>query len=99
MTCLVRGSGSAQSERHHPGDEEMRVQASVKKICRKCYSRLPPRATNCRKKKCGHSNQLRPKKKLNEKYHDRKDISLELSEEFRQNMVLFTGNSNKALAE
>jgi len=35
-----------------------------KKICRKCYARLHPRATNCRKKKCGHSNQLRPKKKL-----------------------------------
>ncbi|XP_003367510.1 putative ubiquitin family protein, partial [Trichinella spiralis] len=36
-----------------------------KMICRKCYARLPPRATNCRKKKCGHSNNLRPKKKLN----------------------------------
>jgi len=35
-----------------------------KQICRKCYARLPPRATNCRKKKCGHSNQLRIKKKL-----------------------------------
>uniref|UniRef100_A0A0B6ZJT1 Ubiquitin-ribosomal protein eL40 fusion protein n=1 Tax=Arion vulgaris TaxID=1028688 RepID=A0A0B6ZJT1_9EUPU len=35
-----------------------------KQICRQCYARLPPRATNCRKKKCGHSNQLRPKKKL-----------------------------------
>ncbi|CAG7977530.1 unnamed protein product [Penicillium nalgiovense] len=35
-----------------------------KAICRKCYARLPPRATNCRKKKCGHTNQLRPKKKL-----------------------------------
>ncbi|KAJ9134344.1 hypothetical protein NKR23_g10246 [Pleurostoma richardsiae] len=35
-----------------------------KQICRKCYARLPPRATNCRKRKCGHSNQLRPKKKL-----------------------------------
>ncbi|XP_071693734.1 ubiquitin-ribosomal protein eL40z fusion protein-like [Rutidosis leptorrhynchoides] len=35
-----------------------------KKICRKCYARLHPRAVNCRKKKCGHSNQLRPKKKL-----------------------------------
>ena len=35
-----------------------------KKICRKCYARLPPRATNCRKKKCGHSSQLRPKKKI-----------------------------------
>jgi len=35
-----------------------------KMICRKCYARLPPRATNCRKKKCGRSPQLRPKKKL-----------------------------------
>ena len=34
-----------------------------KQICRICYARLPPRATNCRKKKCGHSAQLRPKKK------------------------------------
>jgi large subunit ribosomal protein L40e len=33
-------------------------------ICRKCYARLPARAKNCRKKKCGHTNQLRPKKKL-----------------------------------
>jgi large subunit ribosomal protein L40e len=35
-----------------------------KKICRKCYARLPPRAKNCRKKKCGHSSNLRMKKKL-----------------------------------
>ena len=35
-----------------------------KMICRKCYARLPLRATNCRKKKCGHTNQIRPKKKL-----------------------------------
>ena len=35
-----------------------------KKVCRICYARLPPRATNCRKKICGHTNQLRPKKKL-----------------------------------
>ncbi len=34
-----------------------------KKVCRKCYARLPPKATNCRKRKCGHSNQLRIKKK------------------------------------
>jgi len=35
-----------------------------KMICRKCYARLHSRAVNCRKKKCGHSNQLRPKKKI-----------------------------------
>ncbi|KAL5658979.1 hypothetical protein ACJX0J_032142, partial [Zea mays] len=28
-----------------------------KMICRKCYARLPPRSKNCRKKKCGHSNE------------------------------------------
>ena len=35
-----------------------------KMVCRKCYARLHPRATNCRKRKCGHSNHLRIKKKL-----------------------------------
>uniref|UniRef100_A0ACD5X3F0 Uncharacterized protein n=1 Tax=Avena sativa TaxID=4498 RepID=A0ACD5X3F0_AVESA len=35
-----------------------------KMVCRKCYARLPPRSTNCRKKKCGRSNDLRPKKKF-----------------------------------
>ncbi|KAF2931106.1 hypothetical protein DAI22_05g185401 [Oryza sativa Japonica Group] len=39
-----------------------------KMICRKCYARLPLRATNCRKKKCGHSNELRPKKKFISKF-------------------------------
>ena len=33
-----------------------------KMVCRKCYARLHAKATNCRKKKCGHTNQLRPKK-------------------------------------
>ena len=37
---------------------------SDKKVCRICYARLPPRSINCRKKSCGHSNQLRPKKNL-----------------------------------
>ena len=37
-----------------------------KRVCRKCYARLPPRATNCRKKSCGHcgGSNIRPKKKL-----------------------------------
>merc|ERR1712164_141980 len=36
-----------------------------KMICRKCYARMHPRAVNCRKKSCGHTTDLRPKKKLN----------------------------------
>mmetsp|Transcript_9508 Transcript_9508/g.17357 ORF Transcript_9508/g.17357 Transcript_9508/m.17357 type:complete len:133 (+) Transcript_9508:47-445(+) len=35
-----------------------------KKVCRKCYARLHPRAINCRRKKCGRTTQLRVKKKL-----------------------------------
>ncbi|RLN36045.1 hypothetical protein C2845_PM03G32530 [Panicum miliaceum] len=35
-----------------------------KMICRECYARNPIRAYNCRKKKCGHCNELRLKKKL-----------------------------------
>merc|ERR1740117_30139 len=35
-----------------------------KLVCRKSYARLHPRAVNCRKKSCGRTNQLRPKKKL-----------------------------------
>ena len=35
-----------------------------KMICRKCSASLHIRAVNCRKKKCGHTTQLRPKKKL-----------------------------------
>ena len=35
-----------------------------KNICRKCYARLPIKATKCRKKGCGGSKDLRPKKKL-----------------------------------
>lgn len=31
-------------------------------VCRKCYARLPPGSTNCRKQKCGHSSDLRKKK-------------------------------------
>ncbi|CAK7357446.1 unnamed protein product [Dovyalis caffra] len=42
--------------------ELARKYRQYKLICRSCYARLPPRAKNCRKKKRGHSNQLRAKK-------------------------------------
>ena len=35
-----------------------------KKICRKCFARLPAKAVNCRKKKCGHCADIRAKKKF-----------------------------------
>ena len=33
-------------------------------VCRTLYARLPIRAINCRKNKCGHTNDLRMKNKL-----------------------------------
>ncbi|KAJ1290157.1 hypothetical protein BS78_02G221700 [Paspalum vaginatum] len=39
-----------------------------KLVCRKCYARLPLRSTNCRKKKCGHTGELREKHKFVSKY-------------------------------
>lgn len=43
-------------------EPSLRILASTyncdKMICRKCYARLPPRATNCRKRSCGHSSQV-----------------------------------------
>jgi ribosomal protein L40E len=38
-----------------------------KMICRKCYARLPINAHNCRKRKCGHCANIRPKKKIKDK--------------------------------
>merc|ERR1712080_407093 len=38
-----------------------------KKICRKCYATLPPRAEKCRKKACGHWPDIRPRKTIKSK--------------------------------
>jgi large subunit ribosomal protein L40e len=40
---------------------------TYKMICRKCYARLPMGAHNCRKRKCGHCANIRPKKKIKDK--------------------------------
>ena len=45
-----------------------------KMICRKCYARLPMGAHNCRKRKCGHCANIRPKKKIKEKENFRQKL-------------------------
>ncbi|KAK1664626.1 hypothetical protein QYE76_052809 [Lolium multiflorum] len=45
-----------------------------KMVCRKCYARLPLRSTICRKKKCGHTNELRMKKRFMSKFGKDHDI-------------------------
>ncbi|RLM70304.1 hypothetical protein C2845_PM17G07380 [Panicum miliaceum] len=68
LVLRLRGGGGGNGCYPHNVDLNLRnlaLQHNEKKmIRRKCYARLPMGATNCRKKKCGHSNQLRPKKKL-----------------------------------
>ncbi|WOG94581.1 hypothetical protein DCAR_0313877 [Daucus carota subsp. sativus] len=63
---LVGGKGATQ---HYRNTDPKLVELAkkfnqCKLICRNCYARLHIRAKNCRKKQCGHSNQLRPKSVL-----------------------------------
>ncbi|KAK1354511.1 Ubiquitin-60S ribosomal protein L40 [Heracleum sosnowskyi] len=66
---LVGGKGGTQ---HYRNTDPKLVELAqkfnqYKLICRNCYARLHSRAKNCRKKKCGHSNELRPKSILDSK--------------------------------
>ncbi|KAJ4839782.1 Ubiquitin-60S ribosomal protein L40 [Turnera subulata] len=68
LVLALRGGGSGYLHFHLPPKMERKLielaqkYNQCKQICSKCYARLSPGATNCRKKKCGHSNQLRRKK-------------------------------------
>jgi ribosomal protein L40E len=62
---LMGGVGSSDIPDHL---KELAYKYKVyKMICRGCYARLPPNAHNCRKRKCGHSANIRPKKKIKDK--------------------------------
>ena len=39
----------------------------LKKVCRGCYASLHIKARNCRRRKCGHSGNIRMKRTINEK--------------------------------
>uniref|UniRef100_A0ACD5X1B3 Uncharacterized protein n=1 Tax=Avena sativa TaxID=4498 RepID=A0ACD5X1B3_AVESA len=61
LHLLLRLQGGAPYPwKYEPSLRELALKYNAEKmICRKCYARLPLRATNCRKKKCGHSNQVK----------------------------------------
>ena len=62
---LMGGAGPSEIAEHL---KELAQKYRVNKmICRKCYAKLPPNAHNCRKRKCGHCANIRPKKKIKEK--------------------------------
>ncbi|GER37434.1 ubiquitin-60S ribosomal protein L40 [Striga asiatica] len=64
---LVMGLKGGKKDRYEPYLKELaKKYRQYKKVCRKCYARLDVRAVRCRKKKCGYSNQLRPKSRKSE---------------------------------
>ena len=62
---LMGGVGSSDIPDHL---KELAYKYKVNKmICRGCYARLPINAHNCRKRKCGHCANIRPKKKIKDR--------------------------------
>ena len=62
---LMGGVGSSDIPDHL---KELAYKYKVNKmICRGCYARLPMNAHNCRKRKCGHCANIRPKKKIKDR--------------------------------
>ncbi|GJN32357.1 hypothetical protein PR202_gb20860 [Eleusine coracana subsp. coracana] len=64
LVLRLRGGGRGGYPKNVPWDliNLARKHNEWKIICRSCYARLHDRAKNCRKKKCGHTNELRKKK-------------------------------------
>ena len=58
---IHKGNRDYGTNRHNPLIDLAMKYKCDKKICRKCYSRLPLNATTCRNRKCGHSGDLRDK--------------------------------------
>jgi ribosomal protein L40E len=56
----VLGGGKDMEE----GDRMLASTALSCLICRNCYARNPLKAKHCRKRRCGHSPNLRPKKTI-----------------------------------
>lgn len=55
---MLVGGGKNMSE----AGKILAVGAITCLICRNCYARNPMKATSCRKARCGHCSNLRPKK-------------------------------------
>ena len=64
LVLRLRGGGMGQLKIEPSLAALARKFKCDKMICRKCYAKLPPKAVNCRKRKCGHYGDIRPKKKI-----------------------------------
>merc|ERR1711971_1058030 len=64
LVLRLRGGGYGKIKGEPALIELARKYKCYKSICRMCYAKLPPKAVNCRKRKCGHYGDIRPKKKF-----------------------------------
>merc|ERR1712217_306719 len=65
LVVVMRGGAATQMD---PAIVELSKKYNHdKKICRKCYATLPPRAQKCRKRACGHWPDIRPRKSIKTK--------------------------------
>ena len=62
VSCLGGGTDYGAAEKEIATAEVLNV-----KICRKCFAHNDAKATYCRKKSCGHSNNLRMRKQPKKK--------------------------------
>ncbi|KAM3193926.1 hypothetical protein ACQJBY_070527 [Aegilops geniculata] len=69
LVLRLRGGSRGQYIIMDPSLLQLALKYKEKKmICCKCYARLPRGTTNCRKKKCGHNNEIRAKKRFLDKH-------------------------------
>ena len=79
---LMGGAGPSEIAEHL---KELAQKYRVNKmICRKCYAKLPPNAHNCRKRKCGHCANIRPKKKIKKKQKKIKILNQKIIKKINQ---------------
>ncbi|CAN6204251.1 unnamed protein product [Urochloa humidicola] len=69
LVLRLRGGGEGKGGTYPTKIDPNLLQLALKyrqykMICRQCYARNSIKAENCRKKKCGHSSELRKKKKM-----------------------------------
>ena len=67
LHLVLRLRGGAGDVKMDPAFSALVDKLLSKKVCRRCYATNHSKAIVCRKRKCGHCGQLRPKKMLVEK--------------------------------
>jgi large subunit ribosomal protein L40e len=63
LVLRLRGGGRNGPKGYEPTLQAIAEKINAKRrVCRKCYARLPTRAEQCRHERCGHCTKIRPKR-------------------------------------